>query len=182
MRNTALLVIDVQVEVMAECHAAAEVVSRIAALVDRARAADVLIVWVQHHDEYLIRESPGWQLVPELEPAAGELRIFKTYSDSFSGTELEAELQTRAVERLVLCGAQTDFCIRNTWHSALVRGFDTVLVTDAHTTADAHWDGKSIAAETIVAFTNMYAECGSTYPNGHGSTVRAAELGFDPPA
>ena len=38
------------------------------------------------------------------------------------------------VGRLVVAGAQTDECIRATLHGAVVRGYDAILVSDAHTT------------------------------------------------
>lgn len=177
--QSVLLVIDVQVDVMAECRNSPAVIERIIELVDRARAANVPVVWVQHNDDFLERDSAGWHIVPELDPRQDEPRIFKTFSDSFSGTELEAVLGGLGAKRLILCGAQSDFCIRNTWHSALLRGFDTVLVSDAHTTADAEWGESQISADTIVAFTNMYAQFGSEYPNGRGATVSTAELSFD---
>ena len=176
--STVLLVIDVQVDVMAECVHAGEVIDRIAGLVERARAAGVPVVWVQHNDEYLERESAGWQIVPELLPQPGEQRHFKTYSDAFSGTELEAGLRRLGAERLIMCGAQTDFCIRNTWHSALLRGFDTVLVSDAHTTGDSEWQGTPLPADTVIAYTNMYASFRSEYPNARGSAASALEVRF----
>ena len=46
--NTALLVIDVQNGVVAGAHDRDAVVANIAGLVDRARAEQVPVVWVQH--------------------------------------------------------------------------------------------------------------------------------------
>ena len=62
--------------------------------------------------------------------------MHKKYGDSFEDTKLEAELAQRGVGRLVVTGAQTDACIRATLHGAFTRGYDTVLVSDAHTTED----------------------------------------------
>ncbi|HEY5230159.1 MAG TPA: isochorismatase family protein, partial [Galbitalea sp.] len=47
--NTALLVIDVQNGVVGEAYDRDAVVANIATLVDKARAADVDVVWVQHN-------------------------------------------------------------------------------------------------------------------------------------
>ena len=49
-------------------------------------------------------------------------------------TTLESELAERGIGRLIVTGAQTDACIRATRHGAFTRGYDTVLVSDAHTT------------------------------------------------
>ena len=51
--NTALLVIDVQNGVVGEAYDRDAVVANIAALVDKARAAGVDVVWVQHNDDEL---------------------------------------------------------------------------------------------------------------------------------
>jgi len=64
--KTALLVIDVQNGVVADAHDRDRVVANIGALVDRARAEDVPVVWVQHSDDNLPRDSESWRYVPEL--------------------------------------------------------------------------------------------------------------------
>jgi nicotinamidase-related amidase len=55
--NTALLVIDVQNGVMADAHDRDGVIANINTLVERARAEDVPVVWVQHSDDQLARDS-----------------------------------------------------------------------------------------------------------------------------
>ena len=64
--NTALLVIDVQNGVVGEAYDRDAVIANIATLIDRARAADVDVVWVQHNDDDLKKDSESWQYVPEL--------------------------------------------------------------------------------------------------------------------
>src|SRR5438046_6706514 len=134
--NTALLVIDVQNGVMAEAHDRETVIANISALIDKARAEDVPVVWVQHSDEHLRRDTENWQYVPELSRHDSEPLVHKHYGDSFEDTDLEALLAQRRVGRLVVAGAQTDACIRSTLHGAFVRGYDATLVADAHTTPD----------------------------------------------
>jgi nicotinamidase-related amidase len=72
--NTALLVIDVQNGVVAHAHNRDGVIANIGALVDRARAEDVPVVWVQHADEAMPRDSESWQYVPELARSESEPR------------------------------------------------------------------------------------------------------------
>ena len=69
--NTALLVIDVQNDVMAGTHNRDAVVANIAALVDRARPSEVPVVWVQHSGDEHAQGSDGWQYVPELTQGDG---------------------------------------------------------------------------------------------------------------
>ena len=134
--NTALLVIDVQNGVMTNAYNRDAVIANIDSLVHRARAAEVPVVWVQHSDDHLPRDSDEWQYVPELVRRDSEPLVHKSYGDSFEGTELEALLAERRVGRLIVTGAQTDACIRSTIHGAFVRGYDVTLVGDADTTED----------------------------------------------
>jgi nicotinamidase-related amidase len=85
--TTALLVIDMQVGVMAGCIDAEGTVARAQAMVERARAAGVPVVWVQDEQDFP-RHSPDWELAPPLAARPGETRIFKAYRDAFAGTEL----------------------------------------------------------------------------------------------
>lgn len=93
--NTALLVIDVQNGVVAGAHRRDEVVANIDTLVGRARAQDVPVVWVQHSDDQLKRDSESWQYVPELVRRDAEPLVHKNYGDSFEDTDLEALLAER---------------------------------------------------------------------------------------
>ena len=160
--TTALIVIDLQVGVLRGCLDAEGVVARTVALVDRARAADVAVVWVQDHGSFA-ESSPDWALAAPLARAAGETLIRKSYRDSFADTDLAEILSQLDAGRLVIAGAQSDYCIRTTTQSAAVRGFDVTLVSDAHTTTDAEWEGATIEARQIIAHTNMYFS-GLRYP------------------
>jgi len=172
---TVLLVIDLQKGVLPGCADADGVVERTAMLVDRARAAGTPVVWVQHEEEDLPWESAPWQLADGLVPAAGEPLVRKEYRDAFAGTDLDEVLESFDATRLVVAGAQSDFCIRTTTQSAAVRGYDVVLVGDAHTTTDAEWEGVTITAEQIVAHTNRYFS-GLRYPGQEFAVATAADV------
>lgn len=153
--NTALIVIDVQKGVVADAYRRDEVVANIKALIEKARAGHVPIVWVQHSDEGLKKGSDAWEYVPELSRLESEPLVHKTYGDSFEGTDLEEVLAGARVGRLVVTGAQTDACIRSTIHGAFTRGYDVTLVGDAHTTEDqSAWGAPP--PDKIVAHTNLY--------------------------
>lgn len=174
--RTALLVIDVQNGVVAGAPRRDQVVANIAGLVDRARSEDVPVVWVQHNDDGLPRESEPWQIVSELEPAAEEPLVEKSYGDSFEATNLEPTLAELGVGRLIVAGAQTDMCIRSTLHGALARGYDATLVSDAHTTEDlTEWGAPP--PEQVIAHTNLYWS-GQRAPGRTAGTVPTAEVDF----
>lgn len=172
--NTALVVIDVQNDVVAEVHDRPGVVGRIANLVDRARAAGVEVVWVQHHDAELVSGSDGWQIVPELLPRSSEALVHKSYNDAFEETSLDDELAAKRVSRLVVVGAQTQWCVRSTLHGAIARGYDALLVSDAHSTTDM---SEAIPASSIIEMTNHYWHWHSVPGRSAGTDV-AADVRF----
>ncbi len=153
--HTALLVIDVQAGVVSGAHQRDEVVANIAALVERARREGVPVVWVQHNDADLERGSDAWRIVGELSPQPAEPLVEKQYGDAFEDTELESVLAGLGVGRLVVTGAQTDACIRSTLHGAFTRGYDALLVGDAHTTEDLSSWGAPPPGQ-VIAHTNLY--------------------------
>ena len=174
--HTALLVIDVQNDVVREAYDRDAVVANVATLIDKARAAGVAVVWVQHSSDDLPRDSEGWQFVPELKRADAEALVPKRYADAFEDTDLEAVLAGHGVGRLVLSGAQTDECIRSTLHGAVVRGYDALLVADAHTTEDFSPYGAP-TPDKVIAHTNLYWRY-HTAPGRTAGTVTTAEIDF----
>ena len=95
MSNTsALMVIDVQRDVVANALNTEKVVGNINSLIEKARSDGTPIIWVQHSDDYLIKESEGWEFVPELVPAASDVRIYKTRANSFHETDLAEHLES----------------------------------------------------------------------------------------
>ncbi|ARP71412.1 cysteine hydrolase [Streptomyces pluripotens] len=175
--NTALLVIDVQNGVMVPGSPRLEqVIAHINTLIGKARAEGVPVVWVQHGDEELVPGSESWEYVPQLKRLDTEPLVHKRYRDSFEDTQLESVLAGLGVGRLVVTGAQSDFCIRSTLHGALVRGYDATLVADAHTTEDLTQYGAP-APEQVIAHTNFYWS-GQHAPGRRGGTVSTAEVEF----
>lgn len=175
--NTALLVIDVQNGVVAGAYNRDGVIANIGTLLDKARAEDVPVLWVQHSDDdNLRRDSESWQYVPELVRRDSEPVVHKRYADSFEDTELEKLLAERRVSRLVVTGAQTDECIRSTIHGAFTRGYDVTLVGDAHTTEDLTEYGAP-PPEQVIAHTNLYWRYHKA-PGRQAGTVDTAEISF----
>ena len=172
--GTAVIVVDVQNEVVANAYDRDAIVARIAGVVARARDEGVPVVWVQQTDDDLPEGSEAWAIVPELSPEGDEARILKEFGDSFESTPLESVLAERKVGRVVVLGAQTDACIRSTIHGAFVRGYDTTLVSDGHTTEDlSPWGAPP--PELVIAHTNLYWK----YQDGPGRTaevVTSADL------
>lgn len=167
--NTALLVVDMQTGVVAAAHARDAVVANVGRLVEKARRERIPVVWVQDAD-VLAKGVDAWRIVPELSPGAAEPLVEKRYADAFEETKLEAVLSELAVGRLIVVGAQTDECIRSTLHGAIVRGYDAILVRDAHTTED-HSEWGAPPPDKVIAHTNLYW----TYHRAPGRTAGTVE-------
>jgi nicotinamidase-related amidase len=139
---TGLLVIDVQAALCSGhgcVHDAEGVIERCNGLADRARTTGASVLWVQHTDnagEMFRHGSPGWQLDGRLAVHHADGRVFKTACDAFLRTNLQDQLQERRVDRLVVCGLQTEYCVDSTVRSALARGYEVVVASDAHSTTD----------------------------------------------
>lgn len=172
--NTALLVIDVQRDVVVNAHDRGSVIAAIDGLVARVRTADIPVVWVQHADEDLPAETPGWEIVEELSPQPQDPIVHKHFRDSFEQTNLDEVLATLDVGSLLVTGAQSDYCVRWTLHGAHARGYNTTLVADAHTTDDPPTDALPSASQTVSALNNVW---GSQAAEGRSAdVVRADEV------
>ena len=79
-----------------------------------------------------------------------DFRVRKTMPDSFLGTDLESLLKLLRVERLVICGMHTEFCVDTTTRRALALGFPVTLVSDAHTSAG----NAAISPQQVIAHHN----------------------------
>jgi nicotinamidase-related amidase len=176
--NSVLLVVDVQVGVVANAWEGERVVGNVALAVRRARDAGVPVIWVQHDDDQLKRDTPEWEWVPQLRPAPGEPRICKQFNSAFEGTGLADLLDQLEVSRIFLAGAATNWCIRATAYGALERGFDLTLLGDAHTTEDMELaPGRVVQARVAVDDLNT-AMRWLSYPGRVNSVSNAAEAAF----
>jgi len=119
MKHPAILVIDVQqalCEGPGAAHDCPGTMARINSVTARARQAGVPVIFIQHEGRngYLEHGTPGWQLAAGLAAAPGDLRVRKTTPDSFHHTDLQALLQARGVDALVICGMRSEFYVDTT--------------------------------------------------------------------
>jgi nicotinamidase-related amidase len=150
--NTALLMIDLQVNQLDPAYypvaGGDALIDRLNGLVSRARAAHIPVFWVRNcggEGEPDVKGTPGWELHPRFAPAAGEPFLDKTTCNTFASTDLDAQLRSRKVGRVIVAGLQSDWCIRETTQGALDGKYKVTLVSDGHSTLD----GKTRQAADI---------------------------------
>jgi nicotinamidase-related amidase len=154
--NTALLIIDVQMTMFAEndpVYQGETLLAKLKVLIAKARAAGTPVIYIQHSENSgdLAEGSPGWQIHSAIAPLPGEPVVHKLHPDSFQGTVLQEELQKRGINRLIVAGLQTEFCIDTTCRRAYSLGYYVTLVKDAHST----WDTKVLNAPQIIDHHNQ---------------------------
>lgn len=174
MGKEAVVVVDVQRDVLATCIRVDEVANNINRIINTARAAGVPVIWVRHSDQGMPVGSPGWELAEQFHPTDGEPFVEKRFGDSFAETDLAERLAATGATDVVLVGAQTDACIRSTFYGAIYRGYPTTLIADAHTTEDLRPFGARFSPEDSINVLNLQAEW-TILPSVRGSVTTAAE-------
>jgi nicotinamidase-related amidase len=86
----------------------------------------------------------GGEFHPEFGPKPGDVVVLEHWSQSgFANTDLDAQLNQRGIEKIVLVGLVAETCIESTARWGMELGYHVTLVTDA-TAAFSH-DGLRAA-------------------------------------
>lgn len=153
MPNTALLIIDAQNEMFDQStpvHESEKLLENLKSLIEKARSANVPVIYIQHNDAGLVKGTDFWQIHQSISPEAGDAVVQKWSPDSFHETTLLEELKNKGIQKLVIAGNQTEYCVDATTRSASKHGFDVTLAKDAHGT----WDSESLSAQQIIEHHN----------------------------
>jgi nicotinamidase-related amidase len=152
------------------------VIAPIKRLTDAARDAGCLVIWTRQgyradladaHDYdlwrarragidmkrgdpgSLARGSAGYQIVPELTPAATDVIVDKTANGAFYQTDLELVLRARGITHLIFSGCTTDVCVHTTLREAVDRKYQCLLVQDACASGDAYAHAAALHMVTV---------------------------------
>ncbi|HEM3725459.1 TPA: cysteine hydrolase [Streptococcus suis] len=133
--KSALLVVDIQNLLVEEKPYAIE--ERLALWQDsitKARQAGIELIYVRQNDEEFAAGSHGWDIHPAVAPLVGEKTVDKRYSSAFKDTNLQAYLEEQGIERLIVMGMSTNFCIDTTIKVAFELGYTVAVIKDGTTT------------------------------------------------
>ncbi|MFF7244581.1 cysteine hydrolase family protein [Embleya sp. NPDC008237] len=169
MTKTALIVIDMinayeHEDAEALIPSVRETLPAIRALIARARAAEIDLVyvndnfgrWRSHHDEILdiALRGPHADLVEPIRPDDTSMFVVKARHSIFYQTPLEYLLAQRGVDRVVLCGQVTEQCVLYSALDAHIRHLRVAVAQDAV----AHIDAELARAALRMMRRNMHAE------------------------
>jgi nicotinamidase-related amidase len=156
--RTALIVYDMQIGVLRQIAGADAIIGRVAEVLRAARDAGMRVVFTRHLSlpkelmgvfqlrmamawqrvtsvdqvqPWFLRDSPGFQLVPELTPLASEAVFDKIAMSAFEGTPLDIALRDCGISSIVICGVAMEIGIEPTVRHAADLGYIPIVVTDA---------------------------------------------------
>jgi ureidoacrylate peracid hydrolase len=145
-------------------------IPRMERLVSAARAADVLVIWIQQTlladaacdspswlrrrtgaggapPEWTLDGSWGQEIIEPLEVLPGEPRVQKHRSSGFVNTDLDLILRSNDIESLVICGTVTQGCVESTARDATFFDYYVTLATDCVATIDHELHIHSLACQ-----------------------------------
>jgi nicotinamidase-related amidase len=154
----ALIVYDMQVGIVGQIATGAEITARVADVLGAARAAGVRVFFTRHMSlpsevagasalrtamawqrvatvaetrPALLRDSPGFALMPELQPRASEAVIDKISMSAFVGTPLDIVLRDCGVTAFAIAGVAMEVGIEPTVRHATDLGYLPIVIADA---------------------------------------------------
>lgn len=86
----------------------------------------------------LLRGTPGFELVDELDVRSSDVIVDKTCNSAFTHTDLEHILRAQNITHLLLTGCTTDVCVHSTLREACDRNFQCLTIGDACASGDAY--------------------------------------------
>ena len=156
--NRALLIVDMQNDYFPggkmELAGIKEAGANVSRLLAMFRAKELPIFHIQHLSinpgaTFFLPDTDGVKIHVSVTPEDDELVIRKHYPNSFRETVLLEELQSRAIQELVVCGAMSHMCIDSTVRAGFDLGLSCVVVTDGCATRDLTYDGHVIEADQV---------------------------------
>jgi nicotinamidase-related amidase len=172
-RRLALLVYDMQVGILRQIGRADEVTANVLRVVEAARNAGVRVVFTRHMSlpnelagvfqlrmakawqrvssaadvtPWFLRDTPGFELIPELAPLPSEAVLDKITMSAFEGTPLEIVLRDCGITSFAIVGVATEIGIEPTVRHGADLGLIPIVVADACAGGDDEAAQRSLAS------------------------------------
>src|SRR6266487_3136863 len=184
-QRVALLVYDMQVGILNQIKNGNEITRQILKVLTAARNAGVRVFFSRHLslpkelmgmfqfrmamawqrtdspdqvDPWLLRDAPGFQIVPELSPLSTEGVFDKLTMSAFEGTWLDFALRDCGINAFIIVGVATEIGIEPTARHGADLGYIPVVVTDAcgagnEAAATRSIENLKFAGDTVLADT-----------------------------
>lgn len=131
----ALVIVDMQVGRMPVLRADA-VFAGILHLVEAAGRAGAPVMWVYTEDFGMGRDSPAFALSPPLVATEGQFSAIKSSGgNALNGTGIVPLFDRAGIGTLVLCGINSDCCMKDTVAGALALGYRVIVAQEGHSIA-----------------------------------------------
>lgn len=100
-----------------QMDAAVEYINYVAPLF---REKGLPVIWVYNEDEYdgAVPGKEPYEMIDSLKPAAGDIKINKTYGNSLNKTEADQVLKDAGVDTIVITGFCAEYCVLSTYRGA----------------------------------------------------------------
>jgi nicotinamidase-related amidase len=171
-RRTALLVYDMQLGILGQIQNGQALVTRVKDVLDAARAAGLRVFFMRHMSlpkeatgvsqlrtamawqrvstvadvrPWFLRDSPGFQLAPELSPLPNEVIFDKITMSAFEGTPLDIALRDCGINSFIIVGVATEIGIEPTVRHGVELGYIPIVVTDACGAGNAEAAERALA-------------------------------------
>lgn len=97
----------------------------------------------------LLRSSPGFRIVPELDVRPQDIIVDKTCNGAFTYTDFEHVLRAQGITHLLFTGCTTDVCVHTTLREACDRNFQCLTISDACASGDQYAHEAALHMVTV---------------------------------
>ncbi|MFD9898638.1 cysteine hydrolase family protein [Mesorhizobium sp. UC22_110] len=99
--------------------------------------------------EVLLRSSPGFQIVSDIDVRDEDIIVDKTCNGAFTYTDFEHVLRAQGISHLLFSGCTTDVCVHTTLREACDRNFQCLTISDACASGDQYAHEAALHMVTV---------------------------------
>ena len=156
--NTALIIVDIQNDYFPEGKmplvGPLEASQQAARLLDCFRSSRWPVIHIQHiavrpGATFFLPGTPGAEFHVNVQPQPDETIVQKNFPNSFRDTSLLDVLREKQVNRLLICGMQTNMCVDAITRAAADYGFECTVAADACAARNLTYDGHQVPADQV---------------------------------